>query len=161
MFTDISWGNYIIVVVLLLVSWYLFVGLRFYFDELKAIATGKRKFQFRRLGEPDYGDFESKLNDKDLPKITSNPTFREFDPTLEYIETLKDRLKNLIADAGKKKLHKQEFLDALELILKAHLSLMDFSDRSAVTEFIVSECQRLDAINLTHKEVERLWDEKI
>ena len=47
MFTNISWGNYIVVVVLLATSWYLFVGLRFYFTELKDLATGEKKFPIR------------------------------------------------------------------------------------------------------------------
>lgn len=35
MFTNISWANYLIVVSTLLTIYYLFIGFRFYFDELK------------------------------------------------------------------------------------------------------------------------------
>ena len=53
MLRGISWNNYIVVIVLLLIAWYLFVGLRYYFDDIKDLVNGKRKLQFRSLvGKP-------------------------------------------------------------------------------------------------------------
>ena len=161
MFTNISWGNYIVVVVLLLASWYLFVGLRFYFDDIKGIVTGKRKLQFHRLGKTNYQEPQSELNYQDSPEVTSTQSsFGEFDTTFQDVDALVERLKNVIADAAKKKLHKQEFLDYIKLILKEYPSVKDSPFRSSVSELIVSECNKTESITLTQEEAERLWNEK-
>jgi hypothetical protein len=161
MFTNISWGNYIVVVVLLLASWYLFVGLRFYFDDIKEIVTGKRKLKFHRLGKTNYQEPQSELNYQNSPEMTSTQSsFGEFDTTFQDVDSLVERLKNVIADAAKRKLLKQEFLDYIKLILKEYPSVKDSPFRSSVSELIVSECDKLESITLTQTEAEELWDEK-
>lgn len=161
MFTNISWGNYIVVIILLLVSWYLFVGLRFYFDDLKEVISGKRKLQFRRLGDPNYGDFQSELNHQDSPDPISNQSsFGEFDTTFQDVDALVERLKDFIADARKRKLLKQEFLDYIQLIFKEYPSVKNSAFRSSVSELIVTQCKTLDSISITQVEAEGLWNEK-
>ncbi|KFF16577.1 hypothetical protein [Flavobacterium hydatis] len=159
MFTNISWGNYIVVVVLLVVSWYLFVGFRFYLEELKGITVGKRKLQFRRLGEPNYGDFQSELNDQDPPQMTfDQSSFGRFDATFEDVDSLVEELKNFITDAKKRKLAKQEVLDYIQLFFNQYPSVKDSAFRLAVNELIVTECEILDVIDITQAEVEGLWN---
>jgi hypothetical protein len=159
MFTNISWGNYIVVVILLLASWYLFVGFRFYFDDLKEVISGKRKLQFRRLGDPNYGDFQSEENDQETPAPTSSqPTFGEFDTTFQDVDALVARLKSFIADAAKKKLVKKEFTYYLQLLLREYPSVKDSAFRSSVSELIVTECKTLDSISVTQTEAEGLWN---
>lgn len=161
MFTNISWGNYIVVVILLLASWYLFVGFRFYFDDLKEVISGKRKLQFRRLGDPNYGDFQSELNHQDSPDPISNQSsFGEFDNTFQDVDALVERLKDFIANARKRKLLKQEFLDYIQLIFKEYPSVKNSAFRSSVSELIVTECKTLDSISITQTEAEGLWNEK-
>ncbi|MFV8354904.1 hypothetical protein ACNQGB_01810 [Flavobacterium sp. XS1P32] len=161
MFTNISWSNYIVVVVLLLAIWYLFVGLRFYFDDIKEIVTGNRKLQFRRLGHPNYEEPQSELNYQNLPEVTSTQSsFGEFDTTFQDVDSLVERLKNVVADAAKRKFHKQEFLDYIKSILWEYPSVKDSPFRSSVSELIVSECDKLESITLTQTEAEELWDEK-
>jgi hypothetical protein len=159
MFTNISWGNYIVAVALLLASWYLFVGLRFYFDDIKGIVTGKRKVQFRRLGNTNYLEPQPELNYQNSAEVTSNQSsFGEFDSTFQDVDALVERLKNVIADADKRKVLKQEFLDYIQLILKEYPSVQDSPFRSSVSELIVSECNRTESITLTQREAEALWN---
>ena len=161
MFTNISWGNYIVVVILLLASWYLFVGFRFYFNDLKEVMSGKRKLPFRRLGDPNYGDFQSELNHQDSPDPISNQSsLGEFDTTFQDVDALVERLKDFIADARKRKLLKQEFLDYIQLIFKEYPSVKNSAFRSSVSELIVTECKNLDSISITQAEAEGLWNEK-
>jgi hypothetical protein len=159
MFTNISWGNYIIVVILLLASWYLFVGFRFYFDDLKEVISGKRKLQFRGFENSTYQDTEPELKDQDSPELTSNETsFGEFDTTFQDVDALVARLKTFIADAAKKKLVKKEFTYYLQLLLREFPSVKNSAFNSSVSELIVSECDKLESINLTQKEAEALWE---
>lgn len=159
MFTNISWGNYIVVVILLLASWYLFVGFRFYFDELKEIITGKRKLQFRGFENPSYEDSQSELNYQESPEAISEQTsFGEFDTTFQDVDTLVARLKTFITDAAKKKLVKKEFTYYLQLLLREFPSVKNSPFNSSISELIVSECAKLESINLTQKEAEALWE---
>ncbi|MFH6958932.1 hypothetical protein ACHRV1_16150 [Flavobacterium aquidurense] len=159
MFTNISWGNYIVVVILLLASWYLFVGFRFYFDDLKEVISGKRKLQFRGFENPSYEDSQSELNYQELPEaISEQISFGEFDTTFQDVDTLVGRLKTFIADAAKKKLVKKEFTYYLQLLLREFPSVKNSPFNSSISELIVSECEKLESITLTQKEAEALWE---
>ena len=159
MFTNISWGNYIVVVVLLATIWYLFVGLRFYFDDIKEIATGKRKLQFRGLKKENYQEFPSKLNEHDLPKSSSSESsFGEFDTTFEDVDVLVERLKNVITNAAKNKLLKPEFNGNIRLVLRDYPTVKNSPFSSSVSELIVSECEKIHFIILSQKEAEALWN---
>lgn len=160
MFTNISWGNYIVVVVLLLASWYLFVGLRFYFDDIKEIVTGKRKLQFRRLGNTNYQEPQSELNYLDFEITTSESEPAGSDTIFQEVDGLVKRLKNVITDSTQRKLIKQEFQDYMRSVLTAYPLLRDSPYRSSVDELIVSECEKQGSILLSQQEVEALWDEK-
>ncbi|WP_291285271.1 hypothetical protein [Flavobacterium sp.] len=159
MFTNISWGNYIVVVILLLASWYLFVGFRFYFDDLKEVISGKRKLQFRGFENPSYEDSQSELNYQESPEAISEQTsFGEFDTTFQDVDTLVARLKSFIADAAKKKLVKKEFTYYLQLLLREFPSVKNSPFNSSISELIVLECEKFESITLTQKEAEALWE---
>ena len=159
MFTNISWGNYIVVVILLLASWYLFVGFRFYFDDLKEIISGKRKLQFRGFENSNYQDPQSELKYQESPEaISDQNSLGEFDTTFQDVDALVGRLKSFIADAAKKKLVKKEFTYYLQLLLREFPSVKNSPFNSSVSELIVSECDKLESITLTQKEAEALWE---
>lgn len=162
MFTNISWGNYTTAVVLVLLSWYLFIGLRFYFVELKDILTGKQKFLFRSIGNKGNPEIPSNLDCQESPDIISSQSYvEESDQTFQEIEILLKKMRNVVADAAQGKLLKQEFMDEVGLVLKEYPSIKKSSFRSSISEVIVSECDKLESIHLTQQEAEALWDEKI
>lgn len=159
MFTNISWSNYIVVVVLLTASWYLFVGLRFYFNDIKEITAGKRKLQFPGLSKVQYQEFPSQLNEQDLPKSTSSESPSvEFDTTFDDVDILVEQLNNSIADAAQKKLLKAEFIISLKSLMKEYPSIKNSPFSSSVSELIVSECEKLQYTILNQKEAEALWN---
>ena len=156
MFTNISWGNYVLVVVLLVASWYLFVGFRFYLEDIKDIATGKLKFKFR-----SFPEVQSNFGSQGSSDSLSTQSYAaESDQTFQDVDNLVEKLKNVIADAGQRKLVKQEFMDYLTLVFTDYPSVKNSPFRSSVSELIVSECDKLEAIHLTQEEVEELWNEK-
>jgi hypothetical protein len=159
MFTNISWGNYTVVVTLLLASWYLFIAFRFYLEEIKEIVMGKRKFQFRELKDFNYSESQSELNHQDPPEVNSfQSEFAISDNTFEEVERLVERLKNVTADAAKRKLLKQEFLGYLRLVLTEYPNVKNSPFSSSVSELIVSECDKLESVTLTQEEAEKLWN---
>ncbi|NGY37279.1 hypothetical protein FQU23_007090 [Flavobacterium sp. XN-5] len=155
MFTNISWGNYIVVIVLLLVSWYLFVGLRFYFAEIREVVTGKRKLRNRRTN-----DLEIHYDVVQPPTFTDTslqPSFGEPEKSIIDIDAFVEGLKNVVNEAAQRKLVKTELQDRLSLLLCKHPSIKNSSFRSSVSELIISECEKLDTISLSLEEVEQLW----
>ena len=156
MLTNISWANYTLVVILLVASWYLFVGLRFYFAELKNLATGKKMFQFQ-----SFPQVQSNLDYQEAPEgIPSALNAAETDQTFQDVEQLVERLKNVVADAAQRKLPKKEFAYYIRLVLTEYPSVKNSPFRSSVSEFMVSECDKLESLHLTQQEAEALWDEK-
>lgn len=159
MLTGISWNNYIVVVVLLSIVWYLFVGLRYYFEDIKDLVSGKQKLQFRGLvgksiPKPDY-DFDYPKSDE----ILNAPVeFETIDPAFNEVEDLVAKLKNAITNATQKKLVKSEFEDHLRFLLKEHPLLENSPFRPSLNELIISEYEKQESVLLTHQEVDALWD---
>ena len=154
MLTNISWANYTLVVVLLAASWYLFVGLRFYFAELKDLASGKKRFQI-----PSFSQVQSNADYPEVPNgIPSSLNETQTDQTFQDVEDLVEKLKNLAADASRRKLPKKEFMYYLSLVLNEFQTVKNSPFRSSICELVVSECDKLELIHLTEKEVDVLWD---
>lgn len=154
MFTNISWGNYVFVVLLLVASWYLFVGLRFYFAEVKSIVAGKRNFQFRSFSEvPSNFGYQDSYD-----SLPSQSQATESDQTFQDVENLVEKLKNLSGDALRRKLPKKEFMYYLSLVFNEFPTVKNSPFRSSICELVVSECDKLELIHVTQQEVDVLWD---
>ncbi|MBC5862863.1 hypothetical protein [Flavobacterium turcicum] len=164
MFTNISWTNYTIVASLLLASWYLFIAFRFYFEEIKEIVTGSRKFQFSAVNEKSTPQSKHDFKDHEFIDSTSSAAISSFvasDTTFQDVDALVERIKSVIADAINRKILKQELLDYLRLVLEEYPTVKNSPFRSSVSEFIVSESAKIETIDLIQAEVEDLWDDKI
>lgn len=154
MLKNISWANYALVVVLLAASWYLFVGLRFYFAELKDLATGKKKLPSR-----SFPQVQSNLEHlKTLESIPSSLNETQTDEAFQDVEDLVKKLKDLVADALQRKFPKKEFMYYLSIVLKEFQTVKNSPFRSSICELVVSECDKLERIHLTQQEVDVLWD---
>lgn len=159
MFTNISWNNYIVVIVLLAAGWYLIVGFRFYLSEVKEIVSGKRKLNLHGLNQENYQEFESELNHQYLTADTSSESsFGEFDKTFDDVDTLIEKLKNAITEAVTQKPLKQEFANHLKLILAQYPLIKNSPFSISVSELIVSECSKLEYSILSQSEAEALWN---
>jgi hypothetical protein len=154
MLTNISWANYILVVVLLTASWYLFVGFRFYFAELKDLVTGKKKFSIRSF--PQVSSNADYLETPNVIPSSLNET--QTDQAFQDVEDLVEKLKNLVADALQRKLPKKEFMYYLSLVLNEFPTVKNSPFRSSICELVVSECDKLELIHVTQQEVHVLWD---
>ena len=156
MFTNISWTDYILAVLLLLTIYYLFVGVRYYSVDLKDLVSGKRKLKFR-AALPNDKDGENILTtEENYPN--ESPAFQTTtDDDFTEVEHLIDRLKSVIADASGKKLISQEFKQYLHLVLQEYPNIQNSPIRSSINELVASECEKYGAVSLSDDEVEMLW----
>ncbi|AWG22824.1 MULTISPECIES: hypothetical protein [Flavobacterium] len=157
MFTNISWGNYIVVIVLLLASWYLFIGFRYYLFDITEIVTGKRKIRKRRI--KDLEIHYDVVHPQTLTGTSKQTSLGETEETILDIDTFAEKLKNLVKVASQREVIKSEFIGHLSLLFTEYSSIKNSPFRSSVSELIISECEKLDTISLSYLEVEDLWNE--
>jgi hypothetical protein len=149
MLNNISWTGYIIAVAILLSLFYFYVGLRYFYTEIKDLFSGKRKLRLREAMPEEEGIENYHDHGSDL-QTSENDGFEE-------VEHLIARLKNVIMGAPGKEPGPGEFREYLRLVLKEYPSLKNSPLRPSVNELIVSECEKYGAVTLSEDEVELLW----
>jgi hypothetical protein len=159
MLANISWTDYIIAVTVVSIIYYVFVGTRYFSQDLKELLSGKRKLNFT----PASGIPAS------IGRLTDTDYYRPENPTLEenqndefaQIEDLIGRLKNIIADAAARKADPQEFRQYLQMVFKEYNNLKKSAFRSSINELVVSECEKYNAVAPNEDEVDLLWDDAV
>jgi len=153
MFTGITWTTYLSAVALLLVIYYLYVGVRYFSGDLKDLLAGKKKLLPRRPLPAEQPQAVTAQEPGNSPAFedSSDDDFRE-------MEHLIGRLKDVIADASQKELIPQEFRQYLRMTLKEYPAIQHSPLRSSVNELIVSECEKYGTVTLREEEVDALWN---
>lgn len=163
MFTNISWTNYFILITLVLIAYYIIIGIRFYSHDLKSLLLGGEKIRLGRA--QSISIIQKSNNDIDDANATTetfqaeNPFAKTTEETFLEVEQLIIRLKEAIADGSDKKYIKQEFVLYLQLVLKEFPTLKYSQFQSAINELIISECSKYDSVTLSEDEVATLWNE--
>lgn len=161
MFTNISWTNYIIVVILLLVIWYIIIGLKFYFRDLQNILSGKTKLVFRGVHK-EYSSHKSEEITNSEPLEFDRKSFPNEEKTnnlFQEAEELTSKLKDAISDAASKNYNKEEFTFLLQLTLKEYPALKGLPFQVAINNLIASECDKHSFIRLSAAGLGMLWNE--
>ncbi len=152
MFTNISWASYILIVTLILVVWYMIIGIRFYFSYLQNLFTRKRKPTLHLDPDEAYSTTDDEFTLEQTKTLDSDDLFSE-------VEKLTTKLKEAIADASSKNYQKEEFIFLLLLILKEYSHLKGSPFQVAITNLIVSECEKHGSLHLSAEEQVMLWKE--
>jgi len=155
MFTQISWTDYLLAVSILLAIYYLFVGVRYFSGDLKALLAGKRKLTLKPSGFPQNEPLQNATSENN-PATPDERTDDEF----AEVEHLIEKVKTMIADALGKQLVKEEFRQYLCLVLKEFPSIKTSVLRPSVNELIVSECEKQGIGAFNEEEVDALWNEE-
>lgn len=154
MFSSISWIDYITVVTILLIVYYLFVGARYYSVELKELISGKRKLNFKRAPINELSTEEGVLAEKDASDQPKN------DDELNA-ERLAVHLNQVISYASKRKLAPEELKQHLQLILREFPEFKDTALQSSINNLIISECEKHGAATLREEELKMLWNDNM
>jgi hypothetical protein len=151
MFTNVSWGNYLIAISILLLIWYLILAFKLYLSELKQIFKGEKKINFLSFGSRSKKSADGNLK----------PSFSESFDTLQDAEELSDRILTAIEESNARKLNKEEFKNYLKLLFNDYPFVKISSLRENINNLIVSECIKHPQLLLTYGEVEGLWEETL
>lgn len=159
MLNNISWTDYIMAVGIALVIYYLFIGLKYYSEDIKDLLSGKRRFKLK----PAPSVAHNRQHEQDVKSGPEEFTGYENSRDDEFMELehLIGRLKTIIEDASRRKMVPQEFKQYLTMILKEYPSIKDSPLRSSVNEMIISECQKYGTVILNEEEMDSLWVEVV
>lgn len=165
MFTNISWSNYLLAVLLLLTIYYVFIGIRFYSNDLKQLLNGQRK-SGDNLIRQDLRDFSSSNQDNDQIQSAPSPSgysaFAETEEdTFNDVEQIISRLKETIAVAIEKKHERSILLKLLQSVYKFYPELRYSAFRPAIDELVISECEKKGSIKLSEEDVEMMWNDAV
>ena len=164
MLNSISWTDYLVFVVLLLIAYYLFVALKFYSFELNSIFKGKRPSVALATETAADVDTDSSKNFQDN-QAELFPTYNRYAPqpedtddTFQKVEELATKLKKVIEDAASNNSIKEEFMLSLQLVLKKYQFLKGSPFLVAINNLIASECDKHNFIQLSADERVMLWN---
>ena len=166
MFNSISWTDYITTVVLLLMAYYVFVGIKFYSLELRNLFSGKNRIDFRRtsknsLHKDEQTDVPVHLTQAELfaASINSSSADEDDDIMFQQVGELTAKLKEAIAQAVDKNFIKEELLLSLQLVVKKYAVLKGSHFQLPINNLIASECEKYGYIQLSAEERLMLWNE--
>lgn len=152
MLSNITWAEYWTGIGITTVVYYLYIALRYYPNELKKILSGRK-------GESDndtaaVGVFiqQDVEDDEDEFQDGGEDEFQE-------IEALIESLTSTIEKASKEQLVLPEFKQCLRMALREYPGVKDSPFRNAVSELIVSECEKQGTYTLSEKDIDVLWND--
>lgn len=160
MLTNISWTDYIVAVAILLAVYYIFVGMRYFFADIKHLVSGKSHLNFITGISSDTVRESIQPSEKNYNG--ESPAFETTaDDDFAEVEHLIERLKSVIADASGKKLIPQELKQYLHLVLQEYPNIKNSPFRTSINELVASECEKYGAVTLSVDEVEMLWKDVV
>ncbi|MNR31049.1 hypothetical protein D3C85_1485390 [compost metagenome] len=151
MLSNISWSNYALIVIVVLVFWYIFIILKFYSGPLKELLNGKQKIKLFK----NYSKMENNL---------SNDMFSEFKEPFDTLEDARElfaKLEKAVAESSQNNLSLTEFKNYIRFILEGYPYVKKSSLREKINSLMVSECEKHPQLIITYPEMDGLWDEAI
>lgn len=156
MFTNISWADYGTVVVLLLIAWYLFVGLRYYSHELKEVFLHRSPQGKPEVQKPKTVDMLPNESHVSLSVTDPQTDYYQNDP-LDQVEALAGSIKEAVAGAVSDGRSKEMLLTELQQALTEFPILAGSPFKEMINDLILSECEKQGFARLMAEELETLW----
>lgn len=144
--TKITWPQYLLGVVCVLVFYYVYVALRYYVFDLKVLLSRNRSLKTGKI---------HRLEEDELPK--DNTIYDDPDETIEQIENLISEIKACIANAAETNILKGDFQNELKQIVARHPEFKGSPYEDAMNELILSECDKHGITTLNEDDCEGLW----
>lgn len=144
--TAISWSNYVTGALIVTAGYYLFIGYRFYRDDIAAIFSGKAKLRLPL--KPKSEIRQQEVSEASMP-------FRgSFDELEEVVEDLRT---TILGNAGN--IEKPVLLSLMAGRLENYAGLRRPAFRVAVNHYIIRQAEESCGITFTEKELNDAWEE--
>lgn len=144
-FSGISWKGYMIAVIILLVLYYLVIGIRYYRREIQDFLTGKR--------------MKDKKGTSGVTRLDKNSPGKEAEHLFARTKELTERIKDTIGVAHAQNYPKYQLLSLIKSLIAEYSEIKTPSITRAVNNTIISESSKYEAYNFREEELGELWDE--
>ncbi len=132
MLSNVSWGQYLVVVGILLVIYYFFIGIRYYKEDIKSLISGK-------------------LLKKDKADNNTDPSFDE-------LETVVNDLRYAVLERAGKQANQTELLEQLKQRLAKYAGLQKPAYRVAINNYIITNAKDMCEVMFSEDELNRAWE---
>ena len=146
MFSKISWHSFILTIVILLIVYYIIIGILYYRNDILRLL--KEGFRIKA--------FQNPVADTRLSALTEKTV--KGDPSLfNQVHELMDELKNIFLEAASQNFHKEELLMALQSKLKNYRNLKTTPFQTAINNHISQTASSICNTTFEDSELRQLW----
>jgi len=142
MLSNVSWSEYLAAVVILLVLYYVIIGLKYYRKEITSLLSGK-------------------LPNKDntSKNVLKSPEGRQQDaPSFDELEAVVNDLRYSILDKAGNPAIKAELLGQLKQRLASYAGLRRPAYRVAINNYIITHAKEICGVVFSESELEAAWE---
>lgn len=143
--TAISWSNYVIGVLIISGCYYIFIGYKFYRQDI--IAFFSRKWQAGKITSIDREE-----EAQHTASSYGEPMEGSFDELEEVVQDLKTAILDKAGDTGK-----DELLESLKQRLANYTGLRRPAFRVAVNHFIIRQAEETCGVAFSEQELNEAW----
>jgi hypothetical protein len=139
MLKNISWQNFLVLIVWLLIAWYCFVGMVYYAKDIKKI------LRFKSIR------FNPKQNNS-IDGITEDVA-----DSFARSKNLRDDIALILQKATQHKFPKEELVMALQLSVRAYPDLHQSAFQVAINHYISQESEKQCSTSFSDEELRSIW----
>lgn len=157
MFTQISWGNYTTITIVLLLFYYLFIGFRYYRNDLIQLFTGRKISRDNRLGFTATESLSMDFPELDVKNTDPESSF-EKPNIIRSTQLLADEINAFTVEAGRNTLQKDDIIQSVKLLVAKYPAIKNYSIlRIVIDEVVIKACKDNCSIHLSEEELSGLW----
>jgi hypothetical protein len=139
MLKNISWQNYLALIVWLLIAWYCFVAMVYYAKDIKKILRFKN-IRFNPIQTKSIDDSTKNVGD-----------------SFARSKNLRDDIALILQTATQHKFPKEELVMALQLSVRAYPDLHQSAFQVAINHYISKESEKQCSTSFSDDELRSIW----
>lgn len=158
MYIDSPWTTYAAVLSPLTLGYYIFIGYKFYRQDLRSAFSGKQNRPVKKIQRPapSIAVTEEPHEPEQVQKETTEPSLPD-EETFQKVMSLTAHLRDAIDEAHEKQYSKNDLVLLLQMLLKDYSYLKDTPFRVSINNQIEAECAKYGSMLLSEDETEELW----
>lgn len=157
MFTNVSWASYLLLVGLAYLSWYSFIGIKYYRSAIRSFFSGKKQHGANDLPGGTPGEEVNFFIEESVAGPAPGPDAILEDGLFRDVDHLIGKIKALLTSTLQQGADKKEFSQYLGLLLAEYPAVRESVFRSQINELIAGETAYTPSLALSQEEAEGLW----
>ena len=157
MLKQLSWASYWEAVIIILVIYYVFIGIRFYAMDVRQLWN---RFLTQTGLFPKPADpllYDAGMADTDPATLSTAFPDNQYPEDMHEADQLIASLKDCISAASGKAYYPDALKTQIKALFQTHHSVKSSPHRPAIVEMVVSECEVTGTAVLTEEEVDQWW----